>query len=76
MARKAPGAAAGGPVARGPRATRYTGAEPAQAAAEHGIQLSVVQHPEARRGFVLLPRRWVVEAATRQGAVVNTTSTQ
>jgi transposase len=39
----------------------YTGAEPAQAAAEHGIQLSVVKHPEARRGFVLLPRRWVVE---------------
>jgi transposase len=39
----------------------YTGAEPAAAAAEHGIELSVVKLPEAKRGFVLLPRRWVVE---------------
>jgi len=39
----------------------YTG-ERAQAAAEaHGIQLEVVKHHEAKRGFVLLPRRWVVE---------------
>jgi transposase len=33
----------------------------AAAAAEHGIELSVVKLPEAKRGFVLLPRRWVVE---------------
>jgi transposase len=39
----------------------YTGQEPAQAAAEHGIQLEVVKLPDAKRGFVLLPRRWVVE---------------
>jgi transposase len=39
----------------------YTGPEPAQAAQEHGIQLEVVKLPEAKRGFVLLPRRWVVE---------------
>jgi transposase len=39
----------------------YTGDEPAQAAAEHGIRLEVVKHTEAKRGFVLLPRRWVVE---------------
>ena len=39
----------------------YTGDEPAQAAAEHGIRLEVVKLPEAKRGFVLLPRRWVVE---------------
>lgn len=39
----------------------YTGAQAAQAAAEHGVTLSVIKHPEARRGFVLLPRRWVVE---------------
>lgn len=39
----------------------YTGDEPAQAAQEHGIQLEVVKLPEAKRGFVLLPRRWVVE---------------
>ena len=39
----------------------YTGEEPAAAAAAHGIQLAVVKLPEAKRGFVLLPRRWVVE---------------
>jgi len=39
----------------------YTGERPAQAAADHGITLEVVRLPEAKRGFVLLPRRWVVE---------------
>lgn len=39
----------------------YTGKTPAQAAAAHGIQLEVIKHTEAKRGFVLLPRRWVVE---------------
>jgi transposase len=39
----------------------YTGPEPEQAAQEHGIQLQVVKLPEAKRGFVLLPRRWVAE---------------
>jgi transposase len=39
----------------------YTGAAPAQAAAENGIELSVVRLPGAKQGFVLLPRRWVVE---------------
>src|SRR5215210_177143 len=39
----------------------YTGEKPAQAAATHGIQLEVVKLTEAKRGFVLLPRRWVVE---------------
>jgi len=39
----------------------YTGAEPAAAAAAQGIDLLVVRLPEAKRGFVLLPRRWVVE---------------
>lgn len=39
----------------------YTGAEPAEAASGHGIRLEVVKHSEAKRGFVLLPRRWVVE---------------
>ena len=32
-----------------------------EAAREHGIALEVVKHTEAKRGFVLLPRRWVVE---------------
>ena len=39
----------------------YTGSEPAEAAAKEGIQLEVVKHHEAKHGFVLLPRRWVVE---------------
>jgi transposase len=39
----------------------YTGDQPAADAAAHGIQLEVVKLPEARHGFVLLPRRWVVE---------------
>jgi len=39
----------------------YTGDNAKQAASAHGIQLEVVKHTEAKRGFVLLPRRWVVE---------------
>src|SRR4051812_44974967 len=39
----------------------YTGERTAEAATAHGIRLIVVKHPEAKRGFVLLPRRWVVE---------------
>lgn len=39
----------------------YTGVEPAAAAARHGVELQVVKLPQAKRGFVLLPRRWVVE---------------
>jgi transposase len=39
----------------------YTGEAAEEAAAQHGIQLEVVKHTEAKRGFVLLPRRWVVE---------------
>jgi transposase len=39
----------------------YTGQEPAQAAADAGIHLEVVKHHQAKHGFVLLPRRWVVE---------------
>ncbi len=39
----------------------YTGAAAAESAAAHGLRLEVVKLPEAKRGFVLLPRRWVVE---------------
>ena len=39
----------------------YTGEEPAAAAERHGLRLEVIKHHEAKRGFVLLPRRWVVE---------------
>ena len=39
----------------------YTGERAEAAAAAHGITLAVVKLPEAKHGFVLLPRRWVVE---------------
>ena len=39
----------------------YTGDAAAEAAETHGIRLEVVKHSEAKQGFVLLPRRWVLE---------------
>jgi len=39
----------------------YTGPNVAEDAQQHGLRLEVVKHPMAKRGFVLLPRRWVVE---------------
>ncbi len=39
----------------------YTGEAAAEAAKSQGIELSVVKLPKAKKGFVLLPRRWVVE---------------
>jgi transposase len=39
----------------------YTGQQAAGDARAHGIRLEVVKLDEAKRGFVLLPRRWVVE---------------
>ena len=39
----------------------YTGEQARDNAKAAGIDLRVVKLPEARKGFVLLPRRWVVE---------------
>ena len=40
----------------------YTGERAAQEAEAHGMRLlEVVKHEEAKQGFVLLARRWVVE---------------
>ncbi len=39
----------------------YTGPKPAAAAQAEGMALEVIKLSEAKRGFVLLPRRWVVE---------------
>lgn len=51
-----------------------TGEKAAEAAKTHGIELEAVKLPEAKRGFVLLPQRWVVERsfgwATRFGRLV------
>ena len=39
----------------------HTGETASDAAKEHGIKLEVIKLPTAKNGFVLLPRRWVVE---------------
>ena len=39
----------------------YSGENAAQAAEKHGVRLEVAKQTEVKRGFVLLPRRWVVE---------------
>jgi transposase len=39
----------------------YTGEQAEADAAAHGVRLEVVKLPAVKRGFVLLPRRWVVE---------------
>ena len=39
----------------------YTGESAAVDVASHGIRLEVIALQRAKRGFVLLPRRWVVE---------------
>lgn len=39
----------------------YTGDTPKEAASNYGIDLVVVKLPAAKKGFILLPRRWVVE---------------
>jgi len=39
----------------------YTGEKATESAKENGVELIVVKHTEAKKGFVLLPRRWVVE---------------
>jgi transposase len=41
-----------------------TGEQAANAAVIHGIALEVFKLPEAKRGFALLPRRWVVERSS------------
>ena len=65
---------AGGRPARRSRSPSSTRATPATARprrpAAHGIELEVVKLPEAKRGFVLLPRRWVVERTLRLGGAL------
>ena len=39
----------------------YTGERAASGAGRHGMELEVVELPTAKRGFVLLPKRWVAE---------------
>jgi transposase len=46
----------------------YTGAQAAHDAAVHHRQLEMVTLPEAKKGVVLLPRRWVVERSNAWAA--------
>ena len=39
----------------------YTGEAAASQAEAQSIELEIVKHTEAKRGFVLLPKRWGVE---------------
>ena len=39
----------------------YTGETAGAAAATHGVELEIVKHTEAKKGFVVLPKRWIVE---------------
>ena len=39
----------------------YTGEQARQGAKTHGIELQVIKLAEAKKGLVLLPKRWVVE---------------
>jgi transposase len=39
----------------------YTGEQPKHDPAEQGIEPCVVKLPTAKKGFVLLPKRWVAE---------------
>jgi len=56
----------------------YTGPNAAEAAQQHGLRLEVVKHPMAKRGFVLLPRRWSSSVASpgplASGASLETTN--
>ena len=38
-----------------------TGAQPSQEAARQGVTLEIVKLSDAKKGFALLPKRWVVE---------------
>ncbi len=41
----------------------YTGEQAEDDADDHGIALHVVKLQQAKRGFVLLPSRWIVECS-------------
>jgi transposase len=48
----------------------YTAERPAEEAEAHGMRLEVVKHEEAKRGFVLLPRRLCRGAGFRMGIAI------
>lgn len=44
----------------------YTGEKPAKTVRAQGIALEVVRSPEAKCGFVQLPRRWILSSNLSQ----------
>ena len=46
----------------------YTGEQAAADAHAQHLRLEVIKLPEAKKGFVLLPRRWVVERSNAWAA--------
>jgi transposase len=48
----------------------YTGEQPKRDAQAHGIELQVIKLAEAKKGFVLLPKRWVVERSFAWGSTL------
>jgi peptide subunit release factor 1 (eRF1) len=48
----------------------YTAERAAEEAEDHGIRLEVVKHSEAKRGFLLLPRRLCRGARFRMGIAI------
>jgi transposase len=46
----------------------YTGENAEQPANQAGMALVLVKLPEAKKGFVLLPRRWIVERSFARNA--------
>ena len=54
-------AVTGGTVTKAFADGGYTGEPAAQAARKHGVELTIVKVPDAVRGFVILPKRWIVE---------------
>lgn len=54
-------AVTGGNVRRAFADGSYTGPNAAEAAKKHGVELEIIKLPDVVRGFVVLPKRWIVE---------------
>jgi len=54
-------AVTGGSVTKAYADGGYTGENAAHAAKEHGVDLEIVKVSDTVRGFVVLPKRWIVE---------------
>ncbi len=53
----------------------HTGEKAREAAQVQDIELQIVTLPEAKKGFVLMPERWVVENTNGTALALQTTLT-